>query len=113
MSSKITNGVEFPISWIFKLDANTPKDITGFTVLIQIRATKNSTTILSSYTEVSPEVTVTPLAGRVDLIIPPDTTSTFTFSKAVMDCWIRDGINVDGDRSEAVELIYDTGVSRL
>lgn len=113
MAEIITHGVEFPISWIFKIDANTPKNITGFTVLIQIRPTKTSSTILASYTESSPQVTFTPLVGRVDLVLPPSVTSAFTFKTAVMDCWIRDGIDTDGDRGGVVELVYDTGVARI
>ena len=112
-TATIVNGVEFPISWIFKVDSTTPKNLTGFTVLVQIRPTKNSSTILASYTQASSQITFSPTIGRVDLLLPPSITSGFTFHKAVIDCWVKDAINVDGDRSGIVELIYDTGVSRI
>lgn len=107
----MTKGVEFEMGWRFKTAPATPKDLTGFNVLVQIRPTKESSTILASYTEASPEITFIPVNGAVDLAIPPATVSAFTFRTAVIDCWVYN--SVDGDRSPTYSITYDTGVSRL
>lgn len=112
-SVTITNGVEFLMGWRYKLDANTPKPLTGYSVLVQIRAHKEATTTLASYDQDSPYITFTPLTGAVDLVLPPSVTKSFTFTKGVIDCWVYDAVDIDGDRSATYDVVVDRGVSRL
>jgi len=107
------NGEEYEIGWTFKIDSTTPKDLTGYSVLVQIRPSKNSTTVIDQFTEVSSELTFVPVDGTVDLLLPPSLVRSYTFTSAVVDCLVYDALDTDGDRSEPVFLTYCSGVSRL
>lgn len=110
----MVRGVEFNMGWRFKLDANTPKPLTGYNILIQIRPYSASTTIIKAWTESSPEVVFTPLTGAIDLNLKPTTTLSFDFKQAVIDCWIYNGTtDTDGDRSSTWTINLEHGVSRL
>jgi hypothetical protein len=109
----IVNGVEFQMGWRYKTNPTTAKDLTGFSVLVQIRSHKESNTILASYDQDSPEITFTPISGAVDLFLPPSITRSFTFKKGVIDCWVYNDVDTDGDRSVAYDVIIDQGVSRV
>jgi len=110
MPEKMVRGQEFYLGWRFKWADSTPKNLTGFSVSIQIRPFKNSRTILASYSEVSPQVLFMPNNGAIDFRLSPVDTAAFDFKKAVVDCWVRNA--TDGDRSPTTEIIFDTGVSR-
>ena len=101
---------EFFMGWVFKINTSTVKPLTGYSVLIQIRPYKESSTILASYTESSPYVTFEPTNGLVSIELPPPVTGGFSFKKAVMDCLVY--TNTDGDRSPTYDIILDHGVSR-
>ena len=88
LSDTIVGGVEYTIQWLFKTDSVTPKDLTGYSVLVQIRERKSSETTLAEYTEDSAEITFNDVGGSVTLSLTPADTSAFTFKKAVMDCWV-------------------------
>ena len=110
----ITRGVEYPIAWRFKLDANTPKPLTGYKVLIQMRAHDRADEVIKQWTELDPEVTFTPLTGAVDLLMKPSTTLAFTFKTCVLDCWVYDGVaDTDGDRTPLEHITLNWGSSRL
>lgn len=110
----MTRGVEFPIEWVFKTAPTVEKDLTGYKVLIQIRSTAQSSTVIATWTEISDEVEFTPLEGSVALTLKPSTTLAFDFKQAVMDCWVYNGAtDTDGDRSPTVSITLEHGVSRL
>lgn len=110
----MTRGVEFPIEWIFKTAPTVVKNLTGYEVLIQIRPSAQSTTLIKEWTEASGEVLFTPATGSVKLTLKPSTTLAFDFKQAVMDCWVYNGVtDTDGDRSPVVSITLDHGVSRL
>ena len=109
----MTRGVEFPMGWRFKLDSVTPKLLTGYKVLIQIRAHEKSDVVLSEWTEESSVVVFTPLSGAVDILLPPSLTISYTFKTAVIDCWVYNGaIDTDGDRSPLYTITLNWGSSR-
>ncbi len=109
----MTRGVEFPMGWRFKLDSVTPKPLTGYTVLIQLRPHEKSDIILGTWGNSSPEVTFTPATGSVDLLLKPSTTLAYTFKTAVIDCWVYNGVtDTDGDRSPLWTVTLDWGSSR-
>ena len=109
----MVRGVEFDMGWRFKFDANTVKPLTNYKVLIQLRPYSTSTTVIASWTDVSPEVVFTPASGSVDLHLKPSTTLAFDFKQAVIDCWVYNGTtDTDGDRSATWTVILDHGVSR-
>jgi len=109
---QMVEGCEFQMGWRFKINSTTPKDLTGYSVLIQIRPFKTSPAVLGSWNESSPYVTFTPATGAVDLNLPPSVTNSKNF-KGVIDCWVYNASDTDGDRSETYTVAYDTGVSRL
>ena len=112
MQKTITRGEEFFIGWRFKWPDGSPKDLTSFTFRIQIRPFVNSETVLAEWGVGSSEITFLPLQGAIDLNIPPLTTSEFDFKRAVIDCWVVNNVNTDGDRSPTTDLILKNGVSR-
>lgn len=101
---------EFFIGWVFKVNTSTPKNLTGYTPLVQIRPTKASETILASYDSSSPYMTFEPVSGLVSIELPPSITGAITWKNAVIDCLVYN--STDGDRSPTYELIVDSGVSR-
>lgn len=109
----ITRGVEYPIGWRFKIDTVTPKILTGYKVLIQLRPYDKADVVLKEWTEISPEVVFTPLSGAVDLLMKPSTTIAYTFKTAVLDCWVHnDTVDTDGDRSPLEHITLEWGSSR-
>lgn len=112
MTEIITKNVEYQIEFIVKIDANTVKNLTGFTPLIQIRPYADSDIVLASWDDTSPHVTFTPLSGYVKLSLPPSITGAFTFKKGVMDLLVVDGSDTDGDRSAPLDVVINSGVSR-
>ena len=108
----MVKGEEFYMGWRFKYSDLTPKNLTNYVVLIQIRPFKNSNTVIASFNHTSPQVTFVPEAGAVDLQLTPLDTYSYDFKTAVLDCWVRNLSNTDGDRTPTVELTFDTGVSR-
>lgn len=112
MTEIITKNTEYTIGFNFKLDANTPKNLTGYNILIQIRPYSESTKVLAEYTHLSPYVTFTPVTGNVSLTLPPSVTGAFTFSKGVMDILAYNTGDTDGDRSAPLDVVVNWGVSR-
>lgn len=110
MESNITRGEEFYLGWRFRWPDFELKNLTGFSVSVQIRPFENSNTVIASYTEASPQILFMPLAGTVDLYLSPADTAAFDFKTAVIDCWVRNA--TDGDRSATTKLILKRGVSR-
>ena len=107
----MVRGEEYRIQWVFKSDSVTPKDLTGYEVLIQIRPYEAATTLIEEFNETSPEVVFTPLSGSVLLTIPQYKTADYTFTKAVMDCWVYVPNQVDGDRSSLEYITFRKGSS--
>lgn len=110
MDTTIIRGEEFHIGWRFRWPDFELKDLTGFSVSVQIRPFENSTTIIASYTEASSQIVFIPANGAVDLYLTPSDTAAFDFKTALIDCWVRNA--VDGDRSAMTKLVLTRGVSR-
>jgi hypothetical protein len=109
----ITRGVEWEISWRFKTDTVTPKNLTGYKVLVQLRPHDKSDVVIKEWTELSDELTFVPLNGMVTLFMKPSTTIAYDFKSAVLDCWVHnDLIDTDGDRSPLENITIDWGSSR-
>lgn len=112
MTETITKNTEYQIEFIVKIDANTVKDLTGFTPLIQIRPYEGSDVILASWDNTSPYMTFTPASGYIKLFLPPSVTGEFTFKKGVMDLLVVNGSDTDGDRSSVLDVVVHAGVSK-
>lgn len=112
MTEIITKNVEYQIQFLVKTDSVTPKDLTGFSVLIQIRPYAESDVVLIEWNQDSPEVTFLPLLGSVTLNLPPSTTGAFAFKRGVMDILVVNAGDTDGDRSATVDVVVNSGVSR-
>ena len=100
------------MGWRFKTDPVTPKNLTGYKVLVQIRPTKDSEDVIISFDENSSSITFTPLNGAVDLLIPAQMVTPLDFKRGVIDCYAYNSYT-DGDRSPTYDVIFDKGVSRL
>lgn len=110
---RMVKGTEFRMGWRFENNDSTPKDLTGYSVLVQIKNFKWSTTFLAEYTEESGQITFDEEGGSVDLLIPASETATLPFdsNSAMIDCLVY--TEEDGDRSPAFNVIFDTGVSNV
>lgn len=107
----MTRGVEFFTGWRW-IYGDLPKDLTDYSVSIQIRPYEKSTTIIASFDRTSPYVTVNDEDGAVTLNIPPSVTLTYDFNTAVIDCWLVKNDDTDGERSPSNNLILNWGVAR-
>jgi hypothetical protein len=112
-TTTIINGVEFSIGWRFKdEDTDDPIPLLNYSILVQIRESKNSSVILS-FDQDSPEITFNPVDGEVFLLLPPSVTRNYRQSKGVIDCWVYNDLDTTGIRSSLFNIVVDRGVSRL
>lgn len=111
ITTNMVKGTEFKIKWEFRNDDDTPKDLTGYSVLVQIREYKWSEDYIVQYDENSSQITYDDAGGIVELEIPPTETDDFSFCSAYIDCLVY--TTTDGDRSPSVEIVFDTGVSNI
>jgi hypothetical protein len=105
-------GESFFIGWRFKWDEDTPQDLTGYNILIQIKPFNESMYPVLQYTQLSPELTTVMSAGALDLTIPAVTTSALTLKKGVIDCYVSKPDGTLGFRSPSTKIINKRGVSR-
>lgn len=113
MSSTMKQGEEFYIGWRFKSPTDfSLEDLTGFNILIQLRASPNATSVIDSFTHNSPEVIYYPQYGAIDLHLPASKTANYNFKKAYIDCWALKQDGSVGDRSTMSLITLKTGVSR-
>jgi len=110
MTEIITKNTEYSISFNFKSDPTTPKDLTGHNILIQIRPYADSDKVLASWTDASPQITFIPISGSVTLSLSPVDTAALDFKAGVMDILAYNSI--DGDRSDPIPVTVNYGVSR-
>ncbi|MDI9934697.1 hypothetical protein QM806_04410 [Rhodococcus sp. IEGM 1351] len=82
----IEQGATFRTSFVWKDSDGNPIDLTGVTPKMQIRKTGGS--LIVSLTS---SLTLTPLQGKVDLVIGADVTSGFTFDTANYDLKLDGG----------------------
>lgn len=111
MAETITKNVEYQIQFLVKTDSTTPKDLTGYSVYVQIKPYVGSETVLVGWDQDSPEIDFEPTLGLIVLTLPPSVTGSFTFKKGVMDLLVVDAGDTDGDRSETIDVIINSGVS--
>ena len=114
-TTDMVEGVEFQMGWRFKEDSITPKDLTGFSVLVQIRQNPWSSATFGSWTEADSEITFNAVNGSVDLYLTPSNVANLStqanpFCGGYIDCLVYDA--TDGDRSPTYTIRYHTGVSR-
>lgn len=103
-------GVEFPIEWRW-IAGDQPKDLTTYNILIQIRPFERSSTVIDSFDRNSSFVTVSNSEGVVRIVLPPSRTIAYDFKKAVVDCWIYNNSDTDGERSSIYTINLVWGVS--
>lgn len=107
----MVKGTEFRMGWRFEEDDGSPKDLTGYEVLIQIRQYRWSEEIIVSYNQDSPQITFSAIDGEVDLLIPASETNELDFDSGYIDCLVY--TETEGNRSPAINVLFDTGVSNL
>ena len=111
MTETITKNVEYQIQFLVKTDSTTPKDLTGYSTYVQIKPYVGSDVVLVGWDQDSPEITFEPELGLITLTLPPSVTGSLTFKKGVMDLLIVNSDDTDGDRSEIINVIVNSGVS--
>jgi hypothetical protein len=67
-------------------DNNVPRDLTGYEVRMQIRKNFDQSTAYLTFTSNDGSIVVTPLDGKVEVLIPPDATSSIPFKGDSLDC---------------------------
>lgn len=113
ITTTLINGVEYLIGWKFKdEDTEDPISLVDYSVLVQIRESKNSPVILS-FDQDSLEINFNPVDGEVFLALPPSITRLYRNERGVIDCWVYNNIDTIGIRSSLVNIVVDRGVSRL
>lgn len=80
----VEQGATYVRSFVWKSD-NTAVDLTGYTARMQIRRNPTSDEVLFSATTENSLLTLTPLDGKVDLVIPASTTELFDWRNARYD----------------------------
>lgn len=94
-----------------------PYSIAGCNVRFQIRRYENSDSIIGTYTQASPYVSINAALGHADLLIPPSATASLkskfdpTF-EAVIDCWVYNDADTIGIRSALYTINYVLGSAR-
>lgn len=111
-SASMTPGAPFEMTWTFKTSPTAPLDITGYSVLVQIRPSPCSDRVIDSFDNASPELTISAAGGEVAIVIPPSQTIAYNFSTAAIDCWIYSDDDTSGARSATYIINRDCGVSR-
>jgi hypothetical protein len=105
----IVKNTEFEMGWRFKTDPDTPKDLTGFNILVQIRPSS----VLATWDQDSDQIVFDPTTGSVDLVLSPSVTGAMSFKKGVIDCLAYDGdADTDGDRSSLYNVVVYWGSAR-
>ncbi|QOI67430.1 hypothetical protein SEA_BEUFFERT_28 [Streptomyces phage Beuffert] len=77
-------GDYLPFAVTLKDSDNEPLNLTGFTAQCSVRATYDSNTAYDA------ECTITPLAGKVDIVFPSSLTSTMSAGSYIWDFQITD-----------------------
>lgn len=114
LSTDMVKGVGFKMGWRFKED-DVPIDLTGYSVLIQIREYPWSTEVFGSWEAgVDPQIAFDPTDGAVDFELSPEDVNTLTegtnFCRGVIDCLVSS--LGSAYRSPTYEINYHLGVSR-
>lgn len=81
----IEQGATFKKTITWKDGDGTPKDLTGFTARMQVRASHDSTTKLIDISSTGGEITLGGAAGTIVIVIPKDTTAAL--SAPVLGVW--------------------------
>lgn len=77
-----------------------PNDLTGYAARMQIRPSKDSSTVFHTLTTENGGITLGGAAGTVDLMIPDDVTALFRSTRAVYDLEL---VSATGDVMRLVE----------
>ena len=81
----VYQGQTFVQPLVWKDNAQTPINLTGFTARLQIRRNVRSPDVLHSMTTENGGITLGDLFGTIELTIPAATSSLFAFRSAVYD----------------------------
>lgn len=105
----IEQGTSFRLSLVYKDSSGNPIDLTNWCArLVWTTDTGISQTFITTNNDYSVyKFTIEPLLGKVTLLIPPETTNTFTFKKAKYDLELQsDEILYSGSGKDIIRLLY-------
>lgn len=89
----IEQGATYLRSFVWKT-SSAPVDLTGYTARMQIRRNPASDEVLFSATTENSLLTITPLDGKVDLVIPATDTESFDWRTARYDLELESSVGV-------------------
>jgi hypothetical protein len=98
---KIKQGNPFSKIMYYTDKDNNPLNLTGYKAKMQIRD-KPSGKIYSTLTTENGKIIITPLEGKIELLIPMLETKTFEFCKAVYDLDIYTELNGEIDYIDTI-----------
>lgn len=105
----IEQGTSFRLSLIYKDDAGNPIDLTNWCARLTWTTDKNITqTFITTNTDLSLyKFSIEPLIGKITLLIPPETTNTFSFNRARYDLELQSDDDLyTGGGKNILRLIY-------
>jgi hypothetical protein len=79
---EVTRGDTFTFYLIYKDDDGNVINLTGYTTTLSIKSYPNYGQI-ATYTENDPQITVTPLEGKIEVNLKPADTEKFSFGTAI------------------------------
>jgi hypothetical protein len=106
----ITCGEPFVIEFKFE-ENDTPFPIGNLSAKIQLRTDRSRGAILKTWLDGALEIVRDDGAGKLTLTIPPSTTDSFSFKVGFIDCLLWDASDVEGIRSDALQVTLKRGVT--
>lgn len=82
---EVQQGATYRRSFVWKDSNGDPVDLTGYIARMQIRRRKSAPVIEHSATTENGGITITPLEGRIDLLISATATAAFDFTSGAYD----------------------------
>ena len=107
----IEQGTSFKLSLVYKDSQSNPMDLTNWCARLIWTTTNNITqTFISTNTDYSLyKFVIEPNNGRLVLMIPPETTNSFTFIRAKYDLELQsDDEFYSGGGKDLIRLLYGT-----
>lgn len=86
----IEQGTSFTDSLTLKDDQDTVIDLTGYTAAMQIRPYKTSDVVLIDGTSENGILVITPVMGKIDIVLTAAQTELLIYTKSVYDLEVTD-----------------------
>lgn len=109
INADLVPGEPFELEFIIKDENDQPRDITGYTAYLQMRAGNKAGELVGDYSSSGAELSVDAQAGSVKLILEASVTREADYQRAFADLLLING--PDGIRSDAIEINVVRGIT--